>query len=361
MPIHEHNEWCDLSELSYKESGVDLDLYQKAMQRIPALLARTTRPGVLEMPGGFGGLFRLNEAGSFKDPVLVSGSDGVGTKIKVAILAQKFDTIGTDLVAMCSNDIACLGAKPLFFLDYLAMGKDNPDLVVALVEGVTEGCVRAEAALLGGETAIMPDLYADGDLDMAGFCVGVVERDRILDGTKNIQPGDKIVGLASSGFHSNGYSLIRKAVFERAGLTVADTVPELNTTVAEALLEPTRIYNGFVNRLIDEVPYEQLGSIAHITGGGLPENVERILPKTCRAKIDCSTWETPAVFSWVQGLGNVAIDEMYRVFNMGIGLTVIARPDAVESIQSLATNAGIENWLVGEIESGEPGVELGNC
>jgi len=348
-------------ELSYKSSGVDLDLYQQAMQRIPGLLAKTRRPGVMEMPGGFGGLFRLAEAGNYEDPVLVSGSDGVGTKIRVAIHAQKFDTVGIDLVAMCSNDIACLGARPLFFLDYVAMGKDNPELVVQLVEGVTAGCVQAEAALLGGETAIMPDMYADGDLDMAGFCVGVVERTKILDGPENIQSGDAIVGLASSGFHSNGFSLIRKAVFERAGLTVDDNVEELGRTVGDALLTPTRIYNGFVNQLVDAVPYDQLGSIAHITGGGLPENVERILPPACVAKIDCSAWQTPALFNWVQALGNVATDEMYRVFNMGIGLTVVARPEAVSAIQQLATDAGIENWIIGEVADGDHGVELSGC
>ena len=350
-----------MSELSYKESGVDLDLYQKAMQRLPGLLAKTKRPGVMEMPGGFGGLFRLSDAGQYDDPVLVSGSDGVGTKVKVGIHAQKFNTIGIDLVAMCSNDIACLGAKPLFFLDYIALGKDNPDLIVNLVEGVTEGCVQAGAALLGGETAIMPDLYAEGDLDMAGFCVGVVERSKILDGTKAIQPGDKIVGLASSGFHSNGFSLIRKAVFERAGLTVNDAAGDIGQSVGDVLLTPTKIYNGFVNEVIDTVPYESMGSIAHITGGGLPENVERILPDNCKAKIDCSTWNTPAPFTWVQGLGNVAIDEMYRVFNMGIGLTVVVRPDAADAIQKLATKHEIDNWMIGEIVSGDRGVELSGC
>lgn len=314
----------------------------------------------MEMPGGFGGLFRLGDAGHFEDPVLVSGSDGVGTKIKVAINAQKFDSIGIDLVAMCSNDIACLGAKPLFFLDYIALGKDNPDLIVNLVEGVSEGCLQSGAALLGGETAIMPDLYAEGDLDMAGFCVGVVERSKILDGTKAVRPGDRIIGLASSGFHSNGFSLIRKAVFERAGLSVSDSASELGS-VGDVLLTPTRIYNGFVNELVDCVPYESIGSIAHITGGGLPENVERILPNNCLARIDCSTWETPAAFAWVQTLGNVAAAEMYRVFNMGIGLTVIARPDAVDAIQALANKHEIQNWPVGEIVSGDRGVELSDC
>jgi phosphoribosylformylglycinamidine cyclo-ligase len=349
-----------LSELSYKDSGVDLDLYQKAMQRLPGLLARTNRPGVMEMPGGFGGLFRLGDAGKFEDPVLVSGSDGVGTKIKVAIHAQKFDTIGTDLVAMCSNDIACLGAQPLFFLDYIALGKDNPDLIVNLVEGVSAGCVQAGAALLGGETAIMPDLYAEGDLDMAGFCVGVVERSKILDGTKSIQPGDTIVGVASDGFHSNGYSLIRKAVFERGGLTVNDPAGDLGCTVAECLLTPTKIYNGFVNSLTETVPFEAFGSIAHITGGGLPENLERILPQDCVAKIDCAAWETPAAFSWVQGLGNVATDEMYRVFNMGIGMAVVVRPEVADKVLEVAKQHAIDSYVIGEVASGDRCVELAN-
>ncbi len=347
-----------MSELSYRDSGVDLDLYQQAMQRLPALLARTKRPGVMEMPGGFGGLFRLGAAGAFDDPVLVSGSDGVGTKVKVAILAQRFDTIGVDLVAMCSNDIACLGARPLFFLDYIALGKDNPSLIAGLVEGIAEGCVQAEAALLGGETAIMPDLYAEADLDMAGFCVGVVERSRILDGTKKIKKGDSIVGLASSGFHSNGYSLIRKAVFERGGLAVTDTVEPLGGTVGDVLLRPTRIYNGFVNQLLESDAAEAVGSIAHITGGGLPENVERILPDDCRARIDASAWAAPPEFSWIQQLGNVATAEMFRVFNMGIGLAVVVRPNQAEAVRQLAEACGIASNVIGEIVEGERGVQL---
>lgn len=347
-----------MSELNYKESGVDLELYQQAMQRLPGLLARTNRPGVIEMPGGFGGLFQLSQAGDFQDPVLVSGSDGVGTKLKVAIHAGRFDSVGIDLVAMCSNDIACLGATPLFFLDYIALGRDNPDLIAQLVEGVSTGCIEAGAALLGGETAIMPDLYAEGDFDMAGFCVGVVEREAILDGTQSVAAGDCIVGLASSGFHSNGYSLIRKAVFEKAGLSVTDAAGTLGKSVADVLLTPTRIYNGFVNRLTREVGIDQLGAVAHITGGGLPENIERVLPGNAAAAIDCSTWPARPEFAWVQELGGVATDEMYRVFNMGIGLAVICRSESAGAVQSIAADAGIENWVIGEIVSGDRGVRL---
>ena len=213
-----------MSELTYRSAGVDLELYEQAMQKLPRLMQRTFTPGVMELPGGFAGLFRLNAEKQWKDPVLVSGTDGVGTKIKVAIHAQKYDTIGIDLVGMCVNDCLCLGAKPLFFLDYVALGKDDPILLEQLVTGVSDGCRQAGAALLGGETAIMPDLYAVGDFDMAGFCVGVAEREDLLDGRFRVQPGDVLIGVPSSGFHSNGYSLVRKVVFDHAGLKVTDRV-----------------------------------------------------------------------------------------------------------------------------------------
>ena len=238
-----------MTQLDYKTAGVDLETYAESMRRIPALVGRTHSPRVMPLAGGFAGLFQLHGEGKqYDDPVLVSGTDGVGTKIKVAIEAGRYDTIGIDLVAMCVNDCLCLGAEPLFFLDYLAMNKDEPDLVEQLVKGVSEGCLQAGTALIGGETAVMPDLYADGDFDMAGFCVGVVEKAKILDGSQ-IQPGDVILGVPSDGLHSNGYSLIRKIVFEHAGLTPDDRIDELDATVGDVLLRPTRIYADVVKAL----------------------------------------------------------------------------------------------------------------
>jgi phosphoribosylformylglycinamidine cyclo-ligase len=345
-----------MSQATYKDAGVDLDLYQKAMQRIPGLLSRTRRNGVMELPGGFAGLFRLFDGRTFADPVLVSGSDGVGTKIKIAALTGRFDTVGIDLVAMCVNDCLCLGAEPLFFLDYLALGKDNPDLIVKLVEGVSNGCVQAGAALLGGETAIMPDIYGADDFDMAGFCVGVVERNRLIDGS-TIQAGDAIVGIASNGFHSNGYSLIRKVVFEMAGLKVDDHVDALGMTVGDALLRPTEIYAASVAGLQAAHP-EAIHGMAHITGGGLAENVERILPAGCCATIDRTTWEAPAVFSWLRQLGSIASDEMDRVFNMGIGMAVIVDVSSAAGIVETLTESRISACVIGRIEAGEKGVRM---
>lgn len=345
-----------MSESTYREAGVDLELYQKAMQRIPGLLARTHRKGVMELPGGFAGLFRLFEGRTFKDPVLVSGSDGVGTKIKIAAMMGRFDTVGIDLVAMCVNDCLCLGAEPLFFLDYLAMGKDNPELIAALVEGVSNGCVEARAALLGGETAIMPDVYSDDEFDMAGFCVGVVERDQLIDGSA-IQPGDTIIGIPSNGFHSNGYSLVRKVVFEKAGLTVNDRVEELSEDVGGALLLPTEIYTAPVLATL-KAHSSAVHGIAHITGGGLGENLERILPDNCRAVASRSAWTPPDVFGWLQKLGNIADDEMDRVFNMGIGMAFVVESDQTEEIIMTLAEQEFTAFKLGQIETGEKGVEL---
>jgi len=341
--------------ISYKDAGVDLESYEEAMGRLPALIQRTQTPRVLPLMGGFAGLFQLQgDQRKYKDPVLVSGTDGVGTKIKVAMLAEKYDSIGIDLVGMCVNDCLCLGAEPLFFLDYVALGKDNPDLTTALVKGVSDGCLQAGAALLGGETAIMPDLYAPGDFDMAGFCVGVVEREQVLDG-KQIQSGDILLGIESSGFHSNGYSLVRKAVFDVGRLGIQDHVAELGMTVAEALLVPTRIYAGVVQKLLhDPVTAGQISGIAHITGGGLAENTGRIIPAGLQAEIDRNRWQVPAVFNWVQKLGDIQREEMYRVFNMGLGLVVIVRPNAVDHARDLISGCQLSSHLIGSIRDGEP-------
>jgi phosphoribosylformylglycinamidine cyclo-ligase len=343
-----------MPQATYKDAGVDLDLYRQAMQKLPRLLKRTHTPRVIDLPGGFAGLFRLDYnsrlfARNYRDPVLVSGTDGVGTKLKVAQLAGVFHTIGIDLVAMCVNDCLCLGAEPLFFLDYIALGKDDPELLGRLVTGVSDGCLQSDAALLGGETAIMPDLYAPGDFDMAGFCVGVVERNKVVDG-RSIRPGDVILGLASSGLHSNGYSLVRKVVFEHGGLRVDSYVPELEQTVGEALLEPTRIYARAVADVLHHYRVKTVvRGMAHITGGGLVENVERVLPAGRRLKIDRAAWEPPAVFAWLKQLGDVDEEEMFRVFNMGIGYVLVVNPYFVESIQRQLGAHRIESWVIGEI------------
>ena len=318
--------------LSYKDSGVDLDRYAEAMARLPALAGRTHGPRVMPLAGGFAGLFRLfGDGHSYADPVLVSGSDGVGTKLKVAQTAGRHDTVGIDLVAMCLNDCLCCGAEPLFFLDYLAIPQDDPDLVADLVKGVSEGCLRGGAALLGGETAVMPDLYAAGEYDLAGFCVGVVEKADVLDGSK-IAAGDRLIAVPSTGLHSNGYSLVRKIVFDHAGLSLSDRPAGLDASVADVLLEPTRIYAEEVAKLRASDRWPDVSGIAHITGGGLEENVERLLPEGLSVRVDWDAWERPAVFRWLQDAGSVEETEMRRVFNCGVGLVVVARPAAADAV-----------------------------
>ncbi|MGC1275260.1 MAG: phosphoribosylformylglycinamidine cyclo-ligase [Planctomycetaceae bacterium] len=344
-----------MTNLTYKSAGVDLDLYEKSMARLPDLIARTRRPGVMDLPGGFAGLFRLSEAGRFEDPVLVSGTDGVGTKLKVAFAASKYDTVGIDLVAMCVNDVLCLGAEPLFFLDYVALDRDDPDRLAALVSGVTEGCRQAGAALLGGETAIMPAVYAKDEFDMAGFCVGVADRSKLIDG-KAIRPGDVILGLPSSGFHSNGYSLIRKVVFEHAGLNIDDCVEELGRTVGDVLLEPTTIYAKPIVSLLKAAP-DAIHGLAHITGGGLAENLERILPANCRATIRRG-WPEPPVFAWLQQLGGIDEAEMDRVFNRGVGFVMVVDRGREAAVVERLRSEGVEPFSLGEIIEGKREVAL---
>lgn len=340
---------------TYKSAGVDLELYQQAMQRLPRHVQKTHGPQVMPLTGGFAGLFQLNGAGkSYRDPVLVSGTDGVGTKLCVARMAGVYDTIGIDLVGMCVNDCLCLGAEPLFFLDYIALGKDNPQVIEQLVAGISEGCLRAKASLIGGETAIMPDLYGTDDFDLAGFCVGVVERDEIIDGSK-IAPGDVVIGIPSSGFHSNGYSLIRKVVFEMAGLNVDSTIDALGGTVGELLLTPTRIYTETLNTIFASAPRSSLHGIAHITGGGLCENVERIVPSNCSITISQDAWRIPPLFTWLQELGGIAADEMFRVFNMGIGLVLVVDQSAADT---LLGHSEQECVVLGEVRKGERRVSL---
>ena len=334
-----------MQKATYKDSGVDLDVYAESMSRLPRLMTQTFSERVMRLDGGFAGLFRLNgEAKRYEDPVLVSCTDGVGTKLKIACLAGCHETVGIDLVAMSVNDAICCGAEPLFFLDYVAMPKDDPALLEAIVSGIAEGCKQAECALLGGETAIMGDLYKPGEYDLAGFCVGVAERSKIIDG-KAIRPGDVLVGVPSSGLHSNGFSLVRKIVFDLAGLKVDQSVPELGKTVAEALLEPTRIYVALAKRLFDEFGANAgIRGVAHITGGGLEENLSRILPKGAAAAIRPDSWPIPSVFGWLQRLGNVDTEEMSRVFNMGIGLVLVVRPDTADAVCNAT-----EGFVIGKI------------
>ena len=339
--------------LSYKSAGVDLDRYAEGLAKLPALLAKTRRPGVLDLPGGFAGLFRLADAAKFDDPVLVSGTDGVGTKLKVAFAAEKYDTVGVDLVAMCANDVLCLGAEPLFFLDYLALDRDDPDRLAALVAGVAEGCRRAGCALLGGETAIMPGVYREGEFDLAGFCVGVCERDRLIDGSR-IAPGDALIGLPSSGLHSNGYSLARKIAFEHAGLSVGSHVDRLGRTVGEEFLEPTRIYARPILELLGGDLRDAVRGLAHVTGGGLGENLTRILPAGCGLSIDRGAWEEPAVFGWLRDLGGVAETEMRRVFNLGVGFVLVADPDWAGAVVDRLTALGERPRRIGAVVAANP-------
>ncbi len=339
--------------VTYEDAGVNIDAGNRAVELMKQSVSSTFRPGVLTGIGGFGGLFALDTT-RYKQPVLVSGADGVGTKLRVAFMLDKHDTIGIDAVAMCVNDILTLGAEPLFFLDYLAVGRLQPDKVAEIVSGVAEGCKQAGCALIGGETAEMPDFYSNGEYDIAGFAVGVVDREKIIDG-KSIVPGDALIGLPSSGLHSNGYSLARRVLLEGAGYRVDQVHPGLGRTVGEELLEPTRIYARTVLPLLDRF---DIKGIAHITGGGLLENVPRMLPPGTSARIETGTWETPAVFNIIAREGPVDMLEMYRVFNMGIGMVlVVAEEKAGEIIQAL-NEAGENALVIGRVIAGEGKVEL---
>lgn len=348
-----------MPSLTYKDAGLDLEAYDAAMDRLPDLMRKTHSRRVLPLKDGFAGLFRLqDELHRYDDPVLVSGTDGVGTKIRVAQQLHRYDTIGIDLVAMCVNDCLCVGAEPLFFLDYLAMDRDDIERHTPLVAGVSEGCRRAGLALIGGETAIMPGLYARDDFDLAGFCVGVVEKARIIDGSA-IQPGDVVIGVPSSGLHSNGYSLVRKIVFDIAELTVDQHVDDLGQTVGEELLEPTRIYSDVVARLLrDEATRPAVTGIAHITGGGIADNLGRILPEGCTATIDRAAWRPQPVFDWLQRLGNVDRAEMFRVFNMGLGLLLVCRSAGQQNVMQALHDVGERPSVVGQIIAGESSVTL---
>ena len=349
--------------LDYKAAGLDLDVYDDTIDRIGRLVRKTHGPGVLDGFGGFASLFSLDVnrwlfSGGYRKPVLVTCTDGVGTKLKIAAMMGKFDTVGIDLVAMSVNDCLCCGAQPLVFLDYLAMPKDDPELAEQLVKGMVEGCQQAGCALTGGETAILPDFYAPGDFDMAGFAVGIVERDDAIDGS-HIQVGDVVLGLASTGLHSKGYSLARKIVFDHARLSVNDHVAELGKTVGEELLTPTRIYVEAIQGVLKHYPVKKkvVRGMAHITGGGIVDNVPRVLPANRRVFVRRGSWTMPPVFTWLQELGNVAQAEMDRVFNCGLGFAMIVSHYYADSIRERLTKEGIPTSVIGEVREGEAGVE----
>lgn len=328
--------------LTYSNAGVNIDAGNELIERIKPAVNSTMRPGCLGSLGGFGGLFEI-PVDRYNKPVLVSGTDGVGTKLKLAIELDKFNTIGIDLVAMCANDIAVLGAEALFFLDYYATGKLNVDHAEQVINGIAKGCKIAGCALIGGETAEMPGIYSQDDFDLAGFCVGVVEKDAIITG-EQVKPGDKLIALASSGPHSNGFSLIRK-IIEMSNSDLSEMIG-LNT-LAELLMEPTRIYAKNMLKLTSHIP---VFAAAHITGGGLTENIPRIMPENCRAYIDYSTWILPEIFQWIQMTGNIKTSEMFRTFNCGVGMVVIVRSEDVDRCLAYLDTLSEYAWEIGEIK-----------
>lgn len=327
----------------YAESGVDIDKGNDFISNIKPIVSSTFKSGVLTGIGGFGGLYALG--GRFKDPVLVSSTDGVGTKLKIATMCDKHDTIGIDLVAMCVNDVIVCGAKPLFFLDYFSTAKLEVDVATDVVKGIAQGCSISKCSLIGGETAEMPGIYRPGDYDLAGFVVGICERNKIIDGS-DIRVGDKIIGLASSGLHSNGYSLVRKICFEEMGLSVKDHVEELGCTLGEELLRPTRIY---VEPLLNLIKNFKVKGLVHITGGGLLDNIPRVLPNGCKAFIHKNSWDVPPIFNFLQKNGKVSSEEMCRTFNSGIGMVVIVGAKQVDDAERQLKALGETPFIIGEI------------
>ncbi|MDE9431178.1 phosphoribosylformylglycinamidine cyclo-ligase [Xenorhabdus bovienii] len=338
------------TSLSYKDAGVDIDAGNTLVNRIKGVVKQTRRPEVMGGLGGFGALCALPQ--KYREPILVSGTDGVGTKLRLAMDLKRHDTIGVDLVAMCVNDLVVQGAEPLFFLDYYATGKLDVDTAASVITGIAEGCKQAGCALVGGETAEMPGMYHGEDYDVAGFCVGVVEKSEIIDGSQ-VQVGDALIALASSGPHSNGYSLIRKI------LDVSQTNPETTElegkSLADHLLVPTRIYVKPVLELIEQF---EIHSIAHLTGGGFWENIPRVLPENMQAKINASSWQWPAIFTWLQQAGNVSIHEMYRTFNCGVGMIIALPQSQAEQAVEWLNAAGENAWQIGTITEFDTNTEL---
>jgi len=336
--------------MDYKASGVDIDAGNETVRRIRSLARSTFTPGVMSEIGSFGGLFRV-DSNRYKDPVLVSSADGVGTKLKVAFMAGRHDSVGVDLVNHCVNDILVQGAEPLFFLDYLATGRLSPDVAESIIGGMAAACRENDCALLGGETAEMPGFYADGEYDLAGFIVGAVDRERLIHG-RAVAVGDVLVGVPSTGLHTNGYSLARKIIFEHLGLRVDSYVDALQRTVGDALLEPHRSYLGMVRPMLD---YNRIKAMAHITGGGITDNLPRALPHGTAAVVDTAAWPVPPLFRWLQESGRVPADDMMRTFNMGIGLILVVARDHAEAVaDELAARGGRDARVIGEVIAGEP-------
>jgi phosphoribosylformylglycinamidine cyclo-ligase len=341
-----------VSKITYKDSGVDLDVYAESMSRLPRLLNSTFSNRVIGRDGGFAGLFKLNDGlAKYNDPVLVSCTDGVGTKLKIASMINVHNTVGIDLVAMSVNDAICYGAEPLFFLDYVAVPKDNPDLLEQIINGIVKGCRECNCSLLGGETAILPNMYNPNEYDLAGFCVGVVEQEKIIDG-KKIQKGDVLIGVESSGLHSNGFSLVRKILFDSVGYIPSDKAPhELaqfdGQTIGDLLLTPTRIYAKMTSELLARFKAnESIVGMAHITGGGLVENTSRILPEGLSIQLNRETWNIPPIFNWLRTLGEIDNAEMERVFNLGIGFVLIVKPEFVAQIMQVIN---FKSWKIGTV------------
>jgi phosphoribosylformylglycinamidine cyclo-ligase len=336
-----------LSE-AYKQAGVDIAAGNEAVVRMKKHVRKTFRPEVLTDLGGFGALFGLDKS-KYEEPVLVSGTDGVGTKLKIAFAMDKHDTIGIDAVAMCVNDVVVQGAEPLFFLDYLACGKVVPEKIEAIVKGIADGCLMSGCALIGGETAEMPGMYSEDEYDIAGFTVGIVDKKKIIDGSR-IAPGDAIIGLASSGVHSNGYSLVRKLLLEQQGMSLHDEVPELGGKLGDVLLEPTKIYVKTVLALLNEI---DIKGMAHITGGGFLENIPRVLPEGVNALIEYGSWPILPIFSLMQKAGSISNKDMFRTFNMGIGMVLVVPEAQAEQTVRLAESLGERAYRIGTVTPGE--------
>ncbi|AOY78284.1 phosphoribosylformylglycinamidine cyclo-ligase [Clostridium formicaceticum] len=339
--------------MTYKNAGVDVEEGQRAVQLMKNHVKSTFNQHVLEDIGGFGGLFAL-DLKDIKEPILVSGTDGVGTKLKLAFLLDKHDTIGQDCVAMCVNDILCQGAKPLFFLDYIATGRLKAEKVADIVKGIAEGCKMAGCALIGGETAEMPGFYQDGEYDVAGFSVGMVDKSKVITG-KDIQVGDVIIGIPSSGVHSNGFSLVRKVLLEGDKFDLNAPMEELGNTLGETLITPTKIYVKAVSEVLKAV---EVKGIAHITGGGFYENVPRILPEEVDAHIQLDSWSIPEIFKMIQKIGNIQEEEMYKTFNMGIGMMLVVQAKDAESTLKVLQEVGESPYKIGEIRAGNKQVVL---
>lgn len=337
---------------AYKQAGVNIEAGYEAVSRMKKHVQKTIRPGVLGGLGGFGGMFDLSVL-NLKEPVLVSGTDGVGTKLMLAFMMDKHDTIGIDAVAMCVNDIVVQGAEPIYFLDYIACGKADPERIEAIVKGIADGCEQAGCALVGGETAEMPGMYKEDEYDLAGFAVGAAEKAKIINGSE-IQPGDVLIGLASSGIHSNGYSLVRKLFFEKANMQLTDYVEELGCTLGEELLRPTKIY---VKSILAALEKYNLKGIAHITGGGFIENIPRMLPEGLGAELTESNWDVPVIFTLMESIGELDRKEMYNIFNMGTGMVVTVDEEIADEVIGFFNSLGEKAYLLGKVVENE-GIEI---